>query len=130
MTGFCCYCSENINFKIYTNPYNIDKFESSGLRYFYFLNIQKKIKTLTGFRLKAMILRYYDSFFSFNIFVNTGLWEFALTVYSKIHSAAANCITGAIHTYIFTKHGMEMILCLSLVILIFLIITELYIKTY
>ena len=31
-----------------------------------------------------------------------------LTVYSKIHSAAANCVTGAIHTYIFTIHGIEM----------------------
>jgi len=30
------------------------------------------------------------------------------TVYSKIHSAAANYVTGAINTYIFTKHGIEM----------------------
>jgi len=30
------------------------------------------------------------------------------TVYSKIHSAASNYVTGAINTYIFTKHGIEM----------------------
>ena len=31
-----------------------------------------------------------------------------LTVYSKIHSSEANCVTGAINTYIFTIHGIEM----------------------
>jgi hypothetical protein len=31
-----------------------------------------------------------------------------LTVYSKIHSATANCVTGVIHTYIFTIQGIEM----------------------
>ena len=30
------------------------------------------------------------------------------TVYSKMYSAAANCVTGAIHTYNFTLHGIEM----------------------
>ena len=41
--------------------------------------------------------------------VRVGILLFnCLTVYSKIHSAAANCVTGAIHAYIFTKHGIEM----------------------
>ena len=30
------------------------------------------------------------------------------TVYSKIHSGATNCVTGAIDTYILTVHGIEM----------------------
>jgi hypothetical protein len=30
------------------------------------------------------------------------------TVYLKIHSAASNYVTGAINTYIFAKHGIEM----------------------
>jgi hypothetical protein len=30
------------------------------------------------------------------------------TVSSKMHSATAKCVTGAIHTFIFTLHGIEM----------------------
>jgi hypothetical protein len=29
------------------------------------------------------------------------------TVYSKLHSATAKCVTGAIHTYIVTITGIE-----------------------
>ena len=32
-----------------------------------------------------------------------------VTVYSKIHSAAANCVTGTVNTYIFTKHVLMLL---------------------
>jgi hypothetical protein len=35
-------------------------------------------------------------------------FQLVSTVYSKIHSAGANCVTATINTYIFTIHGIEM----------------------
>ena len=40
--------------------------------------------------------------------ITNALFLTVLNVYSTIHSAAADYVTGAIHTYIFRIHGIEM----------------------